>query len=201
MIHEKKDRRVRKTQRLLLNGLIELMEQKSINDITVRELADRVDINRSTFYLHYQDIYDMIRHIETDLMTQFNTLMDSYDHESNLLTNEEELKHVIYSLFNFLAENRPICRALLSHNGDIKFLNEVSDNVSRRIELLLKKFTHGNFTERDIELVNKYFVNGCVGLIQHWLNFDDVAFKQNDPTHMTALFMELLYSGSGITRK
>ena len=166
MAQEKIDRRVRKTQRLLLNGLIELMEQKSINDITVRELADRVDINRSTFYLHYQDIYDMIRHIENDLMTQFNTLLDSYDHERNLLTNEEELRHVIFSLFNFLAENRAICRALLSHNGDIKFLNEVSDNVSQRLDTFLRQFINSKYTDYDLELVNKYFINGCIGLIQ-----------------------------------
>ncbi len=198
MIKEKKDRRIRKTQKLLLDGLIELMERKSINDITVRELADKVDINRSTFYLHYQDIYDMIRHIEDELMEGFNQLMDSYNHDSNLLTNEDELKHVIKSLFDYLAKNRAVCRALLSHNGDIKFLNEVSDNVSGRIELFLRKYTNSKYTDYDIELVNKYFVNGCIGLVQHWLNYDEEAFDQNDPQHMTELFMELLYSGSGI---
>ena len=198
--NEKKDRRVRKTQRLLLNGLIELMEHKSINDITVRELADRVDINRSTFYLHYQDIYDMIRNIETDLMTRFDDLMGAYPAESNPLGDEKELRRVINSLFDFLYENRAICRALLSHNGDIKFLNEVSDNLSKRIKLLIKQYTGNKYTDYDIELVNKYFVNGCIGLVQHWLNYDEEAFRHNDPKHMTELFMELLHSGSGISK-
>ena len=54
-----RDRRVRKTEEQLVKGLTKLMKTKSIKNITVRELADEVDINRSTFYLHYKDIFDM----------------------------------------------------------------------------------------------------------------------------------------------
>ena len=49
-MEEKTDRRVRKTKKLLRQGLAKLMENKSINEITVKELVDEVDINRSTFY-------------------------------------------------------------------------------------------------------------------------------------------------------
>ena len=55
-----KDRRVRKTKTQLENGLAGLLREKAINEITVTELTERVDINRSTFYLHYRDIYDMM---------------------------------------------------------------------------------------------------------------------------------------------
>ena len=48
----KQERRYRRTEALILNGLTTLLQQKSIKEITVRELADLVDINRSTFYLH-----------------------------------------------------------------------------------------------------------------------------------------------------
>ena len=52
------DSRVRRTKRLLRQGLTELLKQKSIKKITVRELSELIDINRGTFYLHYKDIYD-----------------------------------------------------------------------------------------------------------------------------------------------
>ena len=45
---KKMDRRVKKTRTLLKNGLITLMQEKSIKEITVQELVDLVDINRST---------------------------------------------------------------------------------------------------------------------------------------------------------
>ena len=56
---EKMDRRVRKTRALLLQGLVKMLETHDIQDISVKELTELVDINRGTFYLHYDDIYDM----------------------------------------------------------------------------------------------------------------------------------------------
>ena len=64
---KKVDRRVRKTKMQLRQGLARLMQKKSIKEITVKELVDEVDINRSTFYLHYTDIYQMLEKIEEDM--------------------------------------------------------------------------------------------------------------------------------------
>ena len=53
------DRRVRKTKRQLRLALMKLMAEKSVKDISVRELAAIADINRGTFYIHYKDVYDL----------------------------------------------------------------------------------------------------------------------------------------------
>ena len=60
---KKEDRRVRRTKKLLSQGLIELMQHKQVKDITVRELAERVDVNRGTFYLYYRDIFDLLERL------------------------------------------------------------------------------------------------------------------------------------------
>ena len=64
---QKKTDRVRKTKTQLRNGLAMLMKEKSVGEITVKELVDQVDINRSTFYLHYPDISGLLHEIENDL--------------------------------------------------------------------------------------------------------------------------------------
>ena len=69
---EKVDRRVRKTKMQLRQGLARLMQKKSIKEITVKELVDEVDINRSTFYLHYTDIYQMLEKIEEEAMVDIH---------------------------------------------------------------------------------------------------------------------------------
>ena len=66
-MQKKTDRRVRKTKTQLRNGLAMLMKEKSVGEITVKELVDQVDINRSTFYLHYPDISGLLHEIENDL--------------------------------------------------------------------------------------------------------------------------------------
>ena len=56
----KEDRRVKRTKKQLEKSLIQLLETKPIQDITVRELTELADINRGTFYLYYRDIFDMV---------------------------------------------------------------------------------------------------------------------------------------------
>ena len=52
--------------------------EKSIRDITVKELTQRADVNRGTFYSHYQDIYDMVRQLENELFEEFDGVLDAY---------------------------------------------------------------------------------------------------------------------------
>ena len=87
-MEKKTDRRVRKTKAQLRAGLAKLMQTKSIKEITVKELVDEVDINRSTFYLHYTDIYQMLESIEDELEGEINQIVnnhpvDSYYKEKN----------------------------------------------------------------------------------------------------------------------
>ena len=72
---KKEDRRVRRTKKLLSQGLIELMQHKQVKDITVRELADLVDVNRGTFYLYYRDIFDLLEQLEEELFEQLNAVI------------------------------------------------------------------------------------------------------------------------------
>ena len=51
------DRRVRKTKRAMTEALASLLEKKPLNEISVREISEIADINRGTFYLHYQFLY------------------------------------------------------------------------------------------------------------------------------------------------
>ena len=59
-MEKKTDRRIRKTKTQLRAGLAKLMQTKSLKEITVKELVEEVDINRSTFYLHYTDLLSMV---------------------------------------------------------------------------------------------------------------------------------------------
>ena len=56
MSEKKKNRSVLRSQKMLKDGFLDLMQQKPIQQITVKELCDHVDLNRGTFYLHYRDV-------------------------------------------------------------------------------------------------------------------------------------------------
>ena len=125
-MEKKTDRRVRKTKAQLRAGLAKLMQTKSIKEITVKELVDEVDINRSTFYLHYTDIYQMLESIEDELEGEINQIVnnhvDSYYKESFPMIKE---------ILEVLWDNRDICNALLGSNGDMAFVLRMESIISQ----------------------------------------------------------------------
>ena len=68
MTAPKTDRRILRTRALLRQGLAELMQEKNAGDITVKELVAHANVNRSTFYLHYTDIDQMLASVEAELL-------------------------------------------------------------------------------------------------------------------------------------
>ena len=62
-MEEKLDRRVVRTKQQIRQALIDLLSQKSENNISVRELTQKANINRGTFYIHYKDIHDLVEQL------------------------------------------------------------------------------------------------------------------------------------------
>lgn len=164
---KKEDRRVRRTKKLLTHGLIQLMKEKQVQDITVRELADLVDVNRGTFYLYYRDIFDMLDSIEQELFNQVNQLIAAHKGETVLTHTLPVLKE----LFHLVEENKELCQVLLGQNGDMKFLKKLSDVVQeafRREWLMMKK------DEVTFDYSYAFGALGFVGLLRTWLERDCV---------------------------
>ena len=118
---KKVDLRVMKTERAIHAALIELLKKKDLEKITVSELADKAEINKATFYLHYTDIYSLYqeglaRHIK-ELILEFGLL-------DKLLSDPESFaKGLINDLFNptLLAEDPFFKNPNLMYNRTISY--------------------------------------------------------------------------------
>ena len=62
------DLRIEKTKRAITNTFLELRSKKPLERITIRELCEKAMINKSTFYSHYRDIYDLSDALETEVV-------------------------------------------------------------------------------------------------------------------------------------
>lgn len=174
------DRRVRKTKKAIRDALTELMREKSVKDITVRELSDLADINRGTFYTHYKDVYDLLEKTEQELFEEFNSTINSYS-AKEVISNPGV---ILRQIFNFLEKNADICISLIGKNGDISF-------VDRLKELVRFKFLHewlGDDYIPNKEYFCSFIISGFVGMIQYWL---ETGLKQT-PQEMTELSMSMI---------
>ena len=103
---KKEDRRVRRTKKLLTQALMQLLQEKQVNEITVKELTELADMNRGTFYLYYRDIYDMLEKIEDSLFDGLNEIVSLPQNAAS----SDVTKPILLDLFRFIGENQEVCR-------------------------------------------------------------------------------------------
>lgn len=173
------DRRVRRTKKLLRESIAELMTEKEFKDITVKDITDRADLNRGTFYLHYKDTYDLLEKIEEELIHTFESLIENYHPtEGNL-----SAFMIINQMYDYISENIKICKLL--------FLNYCSENYEKKLLNIIatkgfeinSRFGTGN-NEKKAEYKAFFFAYGLLGLVKRWLE-DNMSIPKEDMVKMT----------------
>ena len=71
LVEDRRTRKTNQTKKLLKQNLCNLLMIKPIENITIQEITDAADLNRRTFYTHYQDIYDLFEHVKRDTIDDF----------------------------------------------------------------------------------------------------------------------------------
>lgn len=189
MTSNKVDRRVRRTRMQLRAGLIQLLQTKNIKDITVRELTDLLDINRSTFYLHCRDIHDLLDQIVAELSEELNNILDEY----RPTASGQSLQPMFTRLFRFVEENRDICRVLLSPQGDMAFLQNLKDTLRERARQHMGAL-YPSSKMLDFELYISFTISGVLGVVQNWLSNSLTA----SPEEMAQLVDQIMCYGVGM---
>lgn len=181
-----KDRRIRKTKDVLKKSLIILMQEKSINSITVKELCEKADINRGTFYLHYKDVFHMLSEIEKELFEEFQDMILSYE----ISPDKIETKPILKDIFTFITKNSDFCIVILCERGDMAFMKKIVSVIYEKgysdWSNILKK--------NDKDLFDKYYsfiLYGAIGLIDYWLKNG----LKESPEYMAMLTENIILNG------
>lgn len=159
----KTDRRKRYTQMVLKDSLISLMKDKPISKITIKELCELADINRCTFYAHYTDQYDLLQHIENEIIDEVNEALTNYNYKDDTT----EAFQMMNKIFEYIADNSSVCSILLSEKGDIDFQKKIMIIAQRQhvMDWTVKK----NIDAETAEYIYLFVVNGSIGIVQSWL--------------------------------
>lgn len=180
------DRRVRKTKAILRKNLITLMKEKSINSITVKELCEKADINRGTFYLHYKDVFHMLEEIEKELFEEFQHKLFSHE----ISPNKADTKPILQEIYTFIAQNSDFCMVSLCERGDMVFVKKI-------VSLIYEKgYSDWSsiFKTKDKDIFDKYYsfiLYGAIGLIDHWLKNG----LKESPEYMAVLTENIILNG------
>jgi AcrR family transcriptional regulator len=188
-----KDRRARRTRKLLREALFSLILENGYDAVTIEDITERADLGRTTFYLHYKDKEDLllqcIQEIADELAEEVAKLMPTDGKPS-----EKGEQNPILFVFQHAAQNATLYRIILRGEGSsykassrlreiishyaFEFLNEIKYNISLTNAVPL-------------EVISNYFAGSLMGMLTWWLE-TDMPYSVHEISEM---FRRLLFAG------
>lgn len=166
---EKTDLRIRRTKKSIRDAFFELIEEKGFDSVTVKDITDRALISRNTFYLHYEDKFDLLNKISNELMRKV------YWRVSKDLIKIKDLDFTIdctatllISIQQVIDEDRDLYQLLLTDPGTVVFSEKIEKTIRTALDLI----------KGDIEGISdlsiEYIITGMKGVIRYWVTHDDM---------------------------
>lgn len=153
------NRRVRMTKTMMKSALLELLEIKPLEKITVTDLCRCADVNRSTFYAYYSGVGELLTELEDDVLQQLPMLPDAPQ-----FYNDENFIHTLESFFDYVRENERLFRTLL--------VQRIGGNFNHRlVNAVMEKYAgHTDSADNVAQYAYIYCVYGVIGMLRQWLS-------------------------------
>ena len=166
---EKTDLRIRRTKKSIRDAFFALIDENGFDSVTVKDITDRALISRNTFYLHYEDKFDLLNKISNELMRKV------YWRVSKDLIKIKDLDFTIdctaallISIQRVIDEDRDLYRLLLTDPGTVVFSEKIEKTIRTALDLI----------KGDIEGISdlsiEYIITGMKGVIRYWVTHDDM---------------------------
>lgn len=176
-MNTKNNQRTRLSKIMFKNAMMDLLhEKKIVEKISVKELCEKAELNRSTFYAHYNEPKDLLAEME-------NEILDSTANHLKIIGEGDEISahKYILSFLHYIKDNDKQFRVLLIDNSaDFK-----TRFLQQSIIQIIDKFNVELSTEIE-QYVYSYILNGSSGIITQWIR-SDYSVDEN-------LIVELLFS-------
>ena len=162
-MEELTDRRARKTRKAIQNALVTLLKNHELNKLKIKDVTDAADVNRTTFYLHYCDLYDVLSDLEDRLCEEAL--------KTNVPFNLQTLTMDIYPLL------KTLCETLESDEVYKKYLTGKSAHFLNKIKIAFKikiinelKDEAGEDDMTFLSYAITYASSGAIDAFEDWFN-------------------------------
>lgn len=163
MANKKDNQRVKITKKIIRDTLVDMIGEMSINKITVSSLCKRAEINRSTFYNYYSDIYDLLKKMEDEIFTEIKE--DIKKHELDENRSFADAKHMLEKI----KENKKLYSILAENYNDKEFFKKIKD-IGKSICISKWKHMNPKLEDKYLEALYIVYSNGYFNLMLEWLN-------------------------------
>ena len=166
---KEQDLRFIRSKESIKKAFIDLLDSIGFEKITVKKLTEKAKINRSTFYLHYLDKYDLLDQIENEILEEIRILFKEMPIQSIVKGKPDiqKMKQVLVRIYSHIGRNHSFFSLIMGQKGDPAFFGKfermVKDIVIRNADLSSK-----------IAIPEKYLIAMIAGIqtgfVREWLS-------------------------------
>ncbi|MFY0804435.1 TetR/AcrR family transcriptional regulator [Peribacillus frigoritolerans] len=190
------DLRVIRTKNAIRTALVELIEEKGFETITVKDITTKAKINRGTFYAHYQDKFDLMTKCQEEIMQGMSDIAKQNipDVIAELGTDSPLNKPftVFVSIFEYLNVNSEFMKAALGPKGDLSFQTKIKDFM---LKTLFENDQNALIKEENLlvpgHFLISYIASAHIGVIQQWLDSE----RKESPQEMARILSTITVNG------
>lgn len=157
----KTDARVRYTRMVIKQSFEELLREKPLNRITVKEVCEKAEINRATFYKHYLDCYDLLDKIQEETLDKFDAMLAAMETKGAQATLTE--------LLCILRDNAALFEKLHSHGQPTSFSHKLVARCFQHMERRIPQSALNGLDRRRQGMVYSFLTGGAVAVVEYWL--------------------------------
>ncbi|SOC43121.1 TetR/AcrR family transcriptional regulator [Ureibacillus acetophenoni] len=159
------DKRMRRTKTLFHETLLALLQEKEFSSISISEIVRKADVNRSTFYFHYEKKEDLLEEL---VQTTLEKMIIAF-RKPHISYQEMYITEIsTIPLFEHFLENKVFYKTMLSNSVPIHLQDrmiEVMENHYQLIDFYIPQ----QRDDIDYQLFISYRVHGLIGFIINWI--------------------------------
>lgn len=164
-MNTKDNQRSRLTRMLLKNAYLTLMRTKQSGKITVKDLCEVAQVNRSTFYLHFNEPNDILMSLEDEAIEQISAYLRSIGAQEE---SSPDVQKYLLSFLQYIRKNDETFRCLLVENSDPHFRRKLFD---LSLELIPVDFSLPMESDQ-LRTVCRFMISGSIELLTEWIRED-----------------------------
>ncbi|MBE6023754.1 MAG: TetR family transcriptional regulator [Cellulosilyticum sp.] len=155
----------KRSRKLIRTAFAKMMLEKPVDKITVTDIVKEADLNRGTFYAHYQSPYAVLEEIENEIMDQLLLLLNETDYKSFF----QDPTPLIIKINHYLEADMDYFKTLIQYSGSEQFLNRLKKLFVSYMENDADVPSHLKETKK-FEVMTYFLAGGITELYKRWFH-------------------------------
>lgn len=168
------------TQKAMAQAVTDLLQTRTLDKITIKDITDACELTRNTFYYHFHDVYDLLRWLFEEKSRE---ILERYEAQDDWEGGLEETLHYLY-------DNRTMFMNIYESISDDLLFRFINDVMYQHAVIIVAKYTRDKkYSDYAIQTAATFYMDAAVGDVFQWIS----GGMQRTPEHLAQVYNVLFH--------